>query len=149
MNSSITWTSLASAIGPSVTKSSSDFSFQNLVFWNLFEFSVAEVSISITFWIQILPNKFHKKFLIKIFPTTLKAHSNSKKKFSYYFISFSVKKSFNIQELLHRKSKRHGTKRMHPFSLRAFQGHQEHDVKHPGLVDLISKKQNKTNYLPS
>jgi len=38
------------------------FSFQNLVFWNLFEFSVSEItlkSISPTFWIQILPNKFH------------------------------------------------------------------------------------------
>jgi hypothetical protein len=26
------------AIGPSITTSSNDFSFQNLVFWNLFEF---------------------------------------------------------------------------------------------------------------
>jgi hypothetical protein len=34
---------------------------------------------------------------------------------------FSVKKSFNIQELLHHKSKRHGTKPMHPSSSRAFQ----------------------------
>jgi len=60
-----------------------------------------------------------------------------------------VKKSFNIQELLHHKSKRHGTKPMHPSSSRAFQGHQEHDLKHPGSVDLITTKQNKTNYLPS
>jgi hypothetical protein len=30
--------SVACAIGPSVTTSSTDFSFQNLVFWNLFEF---------------------------------------------------------------------------------------------------------------
>jgi hypothetical protein len=32
------------------------------MFWNLFEFSAAEItlkSISPTFWIQILPNKFH------------------------------------------------------------------------------------------
>jgi hypothetical protein len=38
------------------------FSFQNLVFWNLFEFSVAETtfkSIPPTFWIQFLPRKFH------------------------------------------------------------------------------------------
>jgi hypothetical protein len=28
----------------SVTTSSTDFSFQNLVFWNLFEFSVAEIT---------------------------------------------------------------------------------------------------------
>ncbi len=48
--------------GPSVTTPSTDFSFQNLVFWNLFEFSVAEIawkSISATLWIQLLPSKFH------------------------------------------------------------------------------------------
>jgi hypothetical protein len=45
-----------------VTMFSTDFSFQNLVFWNLFEFSAANIiwkSLSPTFWIQILPNKFH------------------------------------------------------------------------------------------
>jgi hypothetical protein len=54
-----------------------------------------------------------------------------------------VKKSFNIQELLHRKSKCHETKPMRPSSLRAFQRDQEHDLKHPGSVDLIGTKQNK------
>jgi hypothetical protein len=29
----------------SVTSSSTDFSFQNLVFWNLFEFSAAEITL--------------------------------------------------------------------------------------------------------
>jgi hypothetical protein len=29
-------TSVARAVGPSVTVSSTDFSFQNLIFWNLF-----------------------------------------------------------------------------------------------------------------
>jgi len=46
------YTSVACAIDPSVTTSSSDFSFQNLVFWDLFEFSAAEIiekSISPTF----------------------------------------------------------------------------------------------------
>ncbi len=37
-------TSVASAVGPSVTTSSTDFSFQNLVFGNLFELSVAEIT---------------------------------------------------------------------------------------------------------
>jgi hypothetical protein len=37
-------TSVACAVGPSVTMSSTDFSFQNLVFWNLFEFSAAEIT---------------------------------------------------------------------------------------------------------
>ncbi len=57
-------------------------------------------------------------------------------------------KSFNIQELLHHKSKSHGTKPMQPSSSsRAFERHQEHDLKHPGLLDLITTKQN--NYLAS
>jgi hypothetical protein len=60
-----------------------------------------------------------------------------------------VRKLFNIQKLLHHKSKLHGTKPMHPSLLRAFQRHQEHNLKHPGVVDLITIKQNKTNYLPS
>jgi len=37
-------TSVACLVGPSVTTSSTDFSFQNLVFWNLFEFSAAEIT---------------------------------------------------------------------------------------------------------
>ncbi len=40
---SITETSVAGAVGPSVTMTSTDFSFQNLVFWNLFEFLVAQI----------------------------------------------------------------------------------------------------------
>ncbi len=55
-----------------------------------------------------------------------------------------MKKSFNIQELLHCKSKRHETKLMHPFCLRALQRDQERDPKHPSSVDLIGTKQNKT-----
>jgi hypothetical protein len=54
-----------------------------------------------------------------------------------------MKTSFNIQELLHCKSKCHGTKPMHP-SLKAFQQHQEHNLKHPNLVNFITKLQNKT-----
>jgi hypothetical protein len=56
-----------------------------------------------------------------------------------------------IQQLLHRKPKHHATKKpMHPSSSpRAFQRHQDHNLKHPGSVDLIRTKQNKTNYRPS
>jgi hypothetical protein len=67
----------------------------------------------------------------------------------YIYIIFS-EEIFNIQELLHRKSKRHETKPMHPSSLRAFQRDQERDLKHPSLVDLISTNKTKqTNYLAS
>jgi hypothetical protein len=58
-----------------------------------------------------------------------------------------MKKSFNIQELLHGKSKCYGTKLMRPSSLRAFQKDQERNLKHPSLVDFINTKQ--TNYLVS
>jgi hypothetical protein len=63
-----------------------------------------------------------------------------------------MKKSFNIQELLHSKSnRRHGTKPMHPFVSRAFQKRdQECTLKHPDSVDLISTNKTKqTNYLAS
>jgi hypothetical protein len=54
-----------------------------------------------------------------------------------------MKKSFNVQKLLHCKSKHHGIKPMHPFSLRDFQKNHKHDLKHLSLVDLIVTKQNK------
>jgi hypothetical protein len=61
-----------------------------------------------------------------------------------------MKKSFDIQELLYHKSKNHETKPMHPFFSRAFQRDQEHDLKHPDSVDLIStNKTTQTNYVPS
>jgi hypothetical protein len=66
--------------------------------------------------------------LIKIFPTTPKAHSNSFEIFSYDLISFSVKNSFNIQELLHHESKHHGTKPMHTSWSRAFQRHTKYTI---------------------
>jgi hypothetical protein len=64
-------------------------------------------------------------------------------------MKFSMKTSFNIQELLHRKSNHRGTKPMHPASSKAFQRHPGHNLNDAGLVDLISTTQNKTNYLPS
>jgi len=54
-----------------------------------------------------------------------------------------MKKSFNIQELLHHKSKHHESKLMHPSSSRAFQKNQGRNLKHPSSMDLISTKQNK------
>ncbi len=53
---------------------------------------------------------------------------------------FQWRKSFNIQKLLCNKSKRHGTKPMHPTLSRAFQRHQEHNLKHLGLLNLIVAK---------
>jgi hypothetical protein len=125
-----------------VTMSSIDFSFQILVFWNLFEFLTTKIIskiIFLTFWIQILPNKFHYILFIEILPITPKAHSNSFEIFSYDLINFSMKKSFNKQKLLHCKSKRRGTNPVHP-SPRAFQRHQKHGMKHPDLMDSKTKQ---------
>jgi len=58
-----------------------------------------------------------------------------------------VKKSFNIRELLHPKSKGHGTKPMHPSSSRAFERHHEHNLKHLNSVDLITTKRKKDFFL--
>jgi hypothetical protein len=57
---SIKFTSLACVLGPSVTMSSTDFSFQNLVFWNLFEFSMTKnyhLKINISHVINSNPTK--------------------------------------------------------------------------------------------
>jgi hypothetical protein len=65
-------------------------------------------------------------------------------------LSFNLifsEKIFNIQELLHHKSKHHGTKPMHPSPSRAIQRDQEPNMKHSGLLDLISTKQNKQTTL--
>jgi hypothetical protein len=83
-------TSLACELGPSVPTSSTDFSFQNLVFWNLFEFSAAEVTQKSI----ILPHSESKSHQInsikscssRSFPTAPKAHSNSSEIFSYDLI---------------------------------------------------------------
>jgi hypothetical protein len=140
---------LALSIGPSVTMSSTDFSFQNLVFWNLL-YSQQQKSL----YNQYLPHSKSKSYQIN----SIKSFSSISfqqhrrhipippKNLATILLQLLVKKSFNIQELLHHQYKRHETKRMHPFLSIAFQRHQEHNLKHPGLVDLITTKQ---NYLPS
>jgi len=75
--------------------------------------------------------------------------NNSKGTFQFlrnFQLQFNLifsEKIFNIQELLHHKSKRLGTKPMHPSLSRAFQRHQEHNGEHPSLMDLTTTKQNK------
>jgi hypothetical protein len=53
-------TSVACAVGPSVTTSSTDFSFQNLVFWDLFEILVGKKSLKN----QFLPHSESKSYQI-------------------------------------------------------------------------------------
>jgi hypothetical protein len=81
LNGSFIFTSEACAIGPSVIMSSSDFSFQNLVFWNLFEFfsgrnhfknSIKIFNFSRTFALQVQTswNEAHAPLIIESFPKT-------------------------------------------------------------------------------
>jgi hypothetical protein len=80
---------VACAVGPSVTMSSSDFSFQNLVFWIYLNFQQQQKSLKN----QYLPHSESKSYQInsiqiKIFPTTPKAHSKSTEIFSWIEFSF-------------------------------------------------------------
>jgi hypothetical protein len=91
--------------------------------------------------------------LVKIFPTTPKAHSNSFEIFSYGLISFSVKKSFNIQELFAPQVQTPWNQAHAHLLIKSFpKTPRTHNLKHPGLVDLITTKpkQNKqSTFLPS
>ncbi len=51
-----TITSVACAFGPGVTISSTDFSFQNLVFWNLFELSAAQITLKFHIYHILISN---------------------------------------------------------------------------------------------
>ncbi len=63
-----------------------------------------------------------------------------------YLRNFQLRYKSIFKNFCTTSSKRHGLKPMHPSWLRAFQRHQEHDLKHPGSVHLMTTKQNK---LPS
>jgi hypothetical protein len=80
-----------------------------------------------------------------------KGNSNSSEIFSHDLISIFSEKinqylrtfALQVQNIME------PSRSMHPSSSRAFQRDQEHDLKHPGSVDLISTKQNKqTTFLP-
>jgi hypothetical protein len=107
------------------------FPFQNLVFWNLFEFSLAEITLKINISHILNPNLIKINSIKSCSSRSFQQHQkhnpmNSFEILSYDLISFSVKILFNIQELLHYKSKHHETLS----SSRAFQRHQEHNLKH-------------------
>ncbi len=62
---------------------------------------------------------------------------------------FSVKKSFNIQELLHHESKHHGTKAHARVLSESFPQRTQSKASWFGGSHNYNTKQNKTNYLPS
>ncbi len=135
---------------PSVTTFSTDFSFKTWFFGIYLNFQQQKLHKN-----QYLPHAESKSYQRNsIKSCSLRsfqqhAQSNSSEIFSNDLFWFSVKKSFNIQELLHHKSKHHETQPMHPSSWRAFRIDQECDLKHPSSVDLIRYKTKQTNKLPS
>jgi hypothetical protein len=78
VTSSITATSVACVVGPGVTTSPTDFSFQNLVFWNLFEFSAAEK-------IQYLSHSESKSYQINSIKSSHQDLSNFQLQFNLIF----------------------------------------------------------------
>jgi hypothetical protein len=74
-------TSVACAVGPSVTTSPTDFSFQNLVFIGIYLNFQQQKSLKN----QYLPHLESKSYQIKSIKScsTLKVHSNSSNIFSY------------------------------------------------------------------
>jgi hypothetical protein len=95
---------------------------------------------------------FHQLLLLKIFPTTPKAHPNSSEIFQLWFILTFSQKSIQEFKNFYTTSR----KIMKPSwctspCQRFFQRYQEHDLKHPWFDEshCYKTKQNKTNYLPS
>ncbi len=105
-------------------------------------------SMSRTFWIQVLPNKISSNpaHQARSFQQPQRHIPIPLKVSTTIYFNFQWNKSSIFKECLNHKSKHHGTMPMHPSSSRAFQRHQEHNLKHPGSLDLITTKQNK---LPS
>jgi len=144
-------TSVVCAVGASVATSSTDFSFQNLVFlefiWifsskNHFKINISPIlNPNLNKWIPLKPAHQDLSMNTK---GTFQFLRNFQLQFNLIFseeiIQYSrtfCTTSPNVMEL----------KPMHPSSSRAFQRHQQHNLKHPSSVDLITTKQNKTNYL--
>jgi hypothetical protein len=101
-----------------------------------------------TFALQVQTswNQAHAPLLVESFPKTPRAQSKA----SRFGGSHNYKKKTKQTNYL--PSQIDNT--MHHSSWRAFQRHQEHNLKHRGSVDLITTKtkktkKNKTNYLPS
>jgi hypothetical protein len=84
--------------------------------------------------------------LIKIFPTTPKAHSNSFEIFQLRFNLIFNEEIIQYSRTFAPQVQMSWNQAHAPFLVKSFPKHQEHDLKHLGLVDLITTKQNK---LPS
>jgi hypothetical protein len=129
--------------------SSTDFSFQNLVFWNLFEFSIAKNHLKINISHTLNPN------LTNSIPLNLAHQDLSKKtKGTFQFLRiFQLQFNLIFNEKIIQHSRTFAPQvqtswnQAHaPFLSKAFQRHQDDNLKHLDSMDFISTKQKK---LPS
>jgi len=139
-------TSVACAIGPSVTQV---LPHPQLISPSKTWFFGIYLNLQ---WQKLLQNQYFPHSESKFYQiNSINQDLSNNTKGTFQFLQNSqLQFNFNIQELLHHKSKHRGTKPMHPSSLRAFQRHQEHELafqrhqehelKHLGSVDLITTK---------
>jgi hypothetical protein len=85
------YTNVACAIGPSVTTSSIEFPFQNLVFWNLFNFQWQK-----PFKNQYLPHSESKSYQINFIKSCLSRSFKEHQKHIPIILKFSATIQFNF-----------------------------------------------------
>ena len=126
----------------SFTTFSTDFSSQNLGFQNFQQ----QKSLKN----QYLSHSESKSYQISSIKSCSSSSNNTKGTFQF-LRNFQLQFNLIFSEEIIQYSRTFApqvqmswNKPMDPSSSRAFQRHQEHDLKHPSLVDLITTKQNKT-----
>ncbi len=115
---------MACAVGPSVSTSSTHFSFK-MQFFGIYLNFQWQKSLR-----KSMSHSESKSYQINSIKSCSSRSFQQHQRHIPIPPKFSVKKSFNIQELLHCKSKCYGTKPMHPSSSRACQRHQKDKSSH-------------------
>ncbi len=132
---------MACAVGPSVTTFSTDFSFQNLVFGIYLNFQWQKSLKK-----QYLPHSESKSYQINSINPAHRGPSKNTKGTFQFLQNFQLQFNLIFSEEIIQYSRTFALQvqkswnQAHaPILLRAFQRHQEHDLKHPGiLVQWIS-----------
>jgi hypothetical protein len=132
-------TSVACAIDPSVTMSSTDFSLPKPGFLEFFGIFQQQISLKN----QCLPHLKSKSYQIN------SINSCSSRSFQQHPRHIPISPNFSVKKLIEysrtfapKVQKVMESKTVHTsLTTRAFQRHQDHDLKHPGSVDLITTKQ--------
>jgi len=137
------------AIDPSVNTSSTDFSFQNLVFGIYLNFQWQK-----SFKNQYLPHSESKSYQINSIKLCSSRYFQQHQRHIPILLKFSATIIFSEEIIQYSRTfgpqvQTSWNQAHAPLLVETFQRHQEHNLKHPGLVDLIITEQNKKNYFPS